>query len=93
MKMTEAIACNIISVVELRDAFNGDETVECACHGMYYLVTETCKEFGITRKDVVNCMVESFSYPYEAAVLTVDRYELWAQKITIKESKKNTDNC
>jgi hypothetical protein len=93
MKIIEAISINIISVVELRDAYPNDETIKFTCYGLYYLITETCKEFGVTRQDVVKYIVECMDYPYAEALLTVDRYELFAQKVIVRDSKRNQEHC
>jgi len=76
----------------LTPEYEGDETTKYACYGMVYLITETCKEFGITRQDVV-VNLEAMGYDIREAIRIVDRYETWAQKVKIKETTMSSDNC
>lgn len=91
--MIEAVASGILTIHELRmPDYLKDDTVQCACYSIYYLVTEVCKEYGISKQEVVRYFID-VGYEPSLANYIVDNYETWAQKIVVKETKRSLEGC
>jgi len=93
LKIIDAVTCGIISTHELRsEQYHDDETIQYATYGIVYMVTEMCKEFGVSRQDVLTNMT-AMGYDREYAVYMLDRYEKWACHIVVKDTTTSTEHC
>lgn len=82
-KIYESVAFGIVAVKELGDLIKDErnedkrDALECSRYAYYYLIDNMNKQFGVTRIDVVNALVEN-GYERRLAIQFVDEYEAWA---------------
>jgi len=95
-RINESVAFGIVAVVELKDLINNEknaekkEVLESVRYAYYYLIKNMNDQFGVTRFNVVDALVDN-GYDYCTAVDMVDRYEEWAcHVIKVNERGDNT---
>lgn len=81
--INESVAMGIVAVYELKDLIDSErndekkEVLEMIRYSYYYLIKNMCDQFGVSRQNVVDALMEN-EYPYETAVMITDKYEEWA---------------
>ena len=82
-KIYESVAFGIVAVKELGELLRDErcedkrDSLESSRYAYYYLIDNMNKQFGVTRINVVNALVEN-GYERRMAIEFVDSYEAWA---------------
>jgi len=82
-KIYDSVALGIVAVYELKDLIadeRNDEkkgVLESIRYTYYYLIKNLNEQFGVTRINVVDALIEN-GYPRDAAIMILDSYEEWA---------------
>jgi hypothetical protein len=94
-KIYESVAFGIVAVHELKEMIRDEcsdekrEALESVRFAYYYLIDNICKQFGCTRINVAEALVEN-GYDHHQAVEILDSYEDWAQHVV--KSNERGDN-
>lgn len=85
-RIYESVAFGIVAVHELaaliEDERNEEkrEILDGTRYAYYYLIDNMNKQFGVTRINVMNALVEN-GYEVRLAIMMLDEYEDWAKHV------------
>jgi hypothetical protein len=92
-KIYESVTFGIVAVYELGNMIREEryedkrEDLEAIRFAYYYLIKQMCEQFGCTRFNIVDSMVEN-GYERRDAMVILSSYESWASHI-IEKSEDN----
>lgn len=91
-RIYESVAFGIVAVHELtalmKDERNDEkrEIIDGTRYAYYYLIENMNKQFGVTRLNVMNALVEN-GYDIKLAISMLNEYESWAEHIVSLNEK------